>query len=144
MNQQDMIRFAIVGVILYFVLSGNPGGGSPSAPYTGSLSSLHQASRSMEPKDRAAMAEGFAAGADMVDADSKGLLKTTETAQTMLIGLLSFNYNGLAKPSQKYPSVSSEVEKVFRDTLGDEIKQLSSSDRAKLASALRDMSKALR
>lgn len=141
---QTMIRLALAAGIVWFALQGNPGGSPVSGPYSGSLTSLHQAAQGMEPKDRSAMADGFKAGADMVAADTRGLIKTTEVAQTFLLALLSFDYNGVYTPTKKYPSVASEVEKVFTQTLGDEIKPMTSTDRDKLASALREMSNALR
>jgi hypothetical protein len=138
------IRFVIAAGLIYYALSGSGGGSIVPASYTGSLTSLHQAAQGMESKDRSAMADGFRAGADMVAADTRGLIKTTEVAQTFLLALLSFDYNGVAKPSKKYPAVASEVEKVFTQTLGDDIKAMTDSDRAKLADSLREMSKALR
>jgi len=141
---QTMIRLALAAGIVWFALQGNPGGSPVSGPYSGSLTSLHQAAQGMESKDRSAMADGFKAGADMVAADTRGLIKTTEIAQTFLLALLEFNYNGTAKPSKKYPSVASEVERVFKAALGDDIKAMTDSDRAKLADSLREMSKALR
>jgi hypothetical protein len=56
---------------------------------------------------------------------------------------LTFDYNGVGKPAEKYPTVADEVEKVFTDTLGDEIKPMDNSDRSRLASSLREMSKAI-
>ena len=139
------IRFVIAAGLIYYALSGS-GGGSivPTVPYSGSLGSLHAASRSMEPADRSRMADGFAAGAKMVSADSRGLISKTDIAQNFLLALLEFNYNGIGSPGKKYPAVASEVEKVFTQTLGDDIKAMTDSDRSRLADSLREMSKSLR
>ena len=155
MRTNDLIRVAIVLATLGYLFGGDGGGGGggkpepePPAPvvepYTGTLTALHQASRSMEEADRDAMSQGFALGADQLDADKRGLVDKTDVAQTFLLALLVFDYNGIGKPAQKYPSVADEVEKVFTSTLGDEIKPMDAADRSRLASQLREMAKAVR
>lgn len=152
MKFSDLIRIGIVLATLAYVFGGDGGGRRPEPeppapvvePYVGSLTALHQATRSMEEADRANMSAGFELGADQVDADKRGLIDKTDIAQTFLLALIEFNYAGLGKPSQKYPQVADEVEKVFTDTLGDEVKPMNSSDRSRLSSALREMSKAIR
>ena len=150
MKFNDLIRVGIFLAVLGVVF--DIGGGSkpkpddppPAVEYTGSLKALHDASRSMEEQDRINMSMGFSAAADMLEADKRGLVSTTEIAQTYLLGIIEFNYAGLAKPSTKYPSVSKEVETVFADTLGDEVVPMNPSDRSKLAAQLQEMSKAVR
>jgi hypothetical protein len=150
MKRNDLIRAVIVLATLGYLFSGD-GGGRPSPkppppvvePYTGSLTALHQAARQMTPEDRQSMSAGFSLGADQIDADKRGLIDKTDVAQTFLLALLTFDYNGVGKPAQKYPTVADEVEKVFTNTLGDEIKPMNSSDRSRLASSLREMSKAI-
>ena len=150
MKSNDLIRVAVVLATLGYLFSGD-GGGRPEPeppapvvePYTGSLTALHQATRQMAPEDRQSMSAGFALGADQIDADKRGLIDKTDVAQTFLLALLTFDYNGVGKPAEKYPAVADEVEKVFTDTLGDEIKPMNSSDRSRLASSLREMSKAI-
>jgi len=150
MKTNDLIRIAIVLATLGYLFSG---GGEPKPepvpcvvvePYTGPLTALHQASRSMEDADRDAMSQGFALGADQLDADKRGLVDKTDVAQTFLLALLTFDYNGVGKPGQKYPMVADEVEKVFVSTLGDDIKPMDAADRSRLASQLREMAKAVR
>ncbi len=143
MKTSDLLRVAVVLATLGY-LFGSEGGVTPPAPYSGSLTALHQAGKSMESGDRSAMSDGFSAGADMVRADTRGLIKDTTTAQNFLLALLEFNYNGVGKPSAKYPAVSKEVEKVFTATLGDEVKPMTASDRGKLADALEEMGRSLR
>jgi len=150
MKRNDLIRAVIVLATLSYLFSGD-GGGRPSPkpptpvvePYTGSLTALHQATRQMTPEDRQSMSAGFSLGADQIDADKRGLISKTDIAQTFLLALLTFDYNGVGKPAEKYPTVADEVEKVFTDTLGDEIKPMDNSDRSRLASSLREMSKAI-
>lgn len=151
MDFKTLVRLGIFLAVLGYVFNGDdtkpdnkPEPAPVVEPYTGSLVSLHSSSRQMDETDRKNMSEGFAAGADMLDADKKGLVKRTDIAQTYLLGLLEFNYNGIAKPSTKYPGVASEVEKVFTDTLGEDIAPMNASDRSKLSSALREMAKAIR
>ena len=150
MKINDLIRVGIFLAVLGVVF--DVGGGSkpkpddppPAVEYTGSLKSLHTASRSMDEQDRINMSMGFSAASDMLDADKRGLVSTTEIAQTYLLGIIEFNYAGLAKPSTKYPDVSKEVENVFSETLGDEVVPMNVSDRSKLATQLEEMSKAVR
>lgn len=150
MKINDLIRVGIFLAVLGVVF--DVGGGSkpkpddppPAVEYTGDLKSLHTASRSMDEQDRINMSMGFAAASDMLEADKRGLVSTTEIAQTYLLGIIEFNYAGLAKPSTKYPDVSKEVEKVFTETLGDEVVPMNVSDRSKLATQLEEMSKAVR
>ena len=138
------IRFVIAAGIIYYALSGSGGGSIVPTSYTGPMTALHTASRSMESADRQNMADGFAAGAKMVSADSRGLISKTDIAQNFLLALLEFNYNGIGSPGKKYPSVASEVEKVFTQTLGDDIKAMTDSDRSRLADSLREMGRSLR
>ena len=149
MRTNDLIRVAVVLATLGYLFSGDGGRPEPEPPapvvepYTGSLTALHQATRQMAPEDRQSMSAGFALGADQIDADKRGLIDKTDVAQTFLLALLTFDYNGVGKPAEKYPAVADEVEKVFTDTLGDEIKPMNSSDRSRLSSSLREMSKAI-
>jgi len=138
------IRFVLAAGLIYYALSGSDGGSTVPASYTGSMTALHTASRSMDSADRQNMADGFAAGAKMVSADSRGLISKTDIAQNFLLALLEFDYQGIQAPGKKYPAVAAEVEKVFTQTLGDDIKAMTDSDRSRLADSLREMSKALR
>jgi len=150
MDIKALIRVGIFLAVLGVVF--DIGGGSDPKPddpppvveYTGSLKALNEASRTMDEQDRVNMSMGFAAASDMLEADKRGLVATTEIAQTYLLGTLEFNYAGLGKPSTKYPAVADEVEKVFTTTLGDEILPMTDVDRKKLADALDEMSKAVR
>lgn len=150
MKTNDLIRVAIVLATLGYLFGGD-GGGRPDPeppppvvePYTGSLTALHQATRQMTPEDRQSMSAGFALGADQIDADKRGLIDKTDVAQTFLLALLTFDYNGVGKPAEKYPTVADEVEKVFTATLGDEIKPMDATDRSRLSSQLREMAKAV-
>jgi hypothetical protein len=154
MGGGDFLRIAIVvgGLILYFQNQNpepkpdepTPAPVGPAQPYTGSYQSLHQASRSMTPEDRDALSGGFAAGYEMARADSKGLIDATNVAQDFVIGLLQFDYNGIYKPSQKYPSVVGEVSKIMEEVLGDELKKMDAADRDRFAQSLLEISKAVK
>jgi len=150
MNFGTILRVGVFLAVLGFVFGGGedkptpPPDAPPVAKYEGRLKSLNEASRSMDEQDRLNMSTGFAAGADMLDADKRGLVKNTEVGQSYLLALIEFNYGGLAKPSTKYPAVSSELSKIFEETLGDEVVPMTAADRSKLSAELREMSKAVR
>ena len=150
MNLGSLLRVAVFLAVLGYVFGG--GDEKPTPPpdaptvekYEGKRQELHRASRDMDEQDRLNMSMGFAAGADMLDADKRGLVKNTEIGQSYLLSLIEFNYGGLAKPSTKYPAVSSELSKIFEETLGDEVVPMTAADRSKLSAELREMSKAVR
>ena len=150
MNFGTIIRVGVFLAVLSFVFGGGdekpapPPDAPPVEEYTGRLKSLNSASRSMDEQDRINMSMGFDAGADMLDADKRGLVKNTEVGQSYLLALIEFNDGGLAKPSTKYPGVSSELSKIFEETLGTEVVPMSAADRSKLSDELREMAKAVR
>lgn len=150
MNFAALIRLAVFLAVLGYVFNGpNKPDNKPDTPvvvedYNGRLVQLNQQSRSMTPEDRAAMSEGFQAGADMLRSDVKGLLDTSFKLQTYCIALLEFNYNGNGKPQQKYPGVSAEVQKEFVAVIGDDSRGVDATDRNKLADSLAEMAKAVR
>ena len=145
MKQQDLIRFAVGGAILYYVLSGSIGGGSitPSGPYSGPMTAVHSAAQSMEKSDRQNIAQAFLAGGDMVAADKRNLLDNTQEASDYMVGLLTFDYNGLAKPSTKYPGLASAIEAEFQKAVGTDIKGMDSSAKQKFIDFLRETGRAL-
>ena len=150
MNFGSLLRVAVFLAVLGFVFGGGedkptpPPDTPPVEKYEGKRQELHRASRDMDEQDRLNMSMGFAAGADMLDADKRGLVKNTEIGQSYLLALIEFNYGGSAKPSTKYPAVSSELSKIFEETLGDEVVPMTDADRSKLSAELREMSKAVR
>lgn len=151
MKGGDLIRVAIVLATLGYVFGGG-GGGKPDPeppapivePYTGSMTGLHQTSRSMAPEDREVLADAFDAGGDMVNADGRGLIKTTEKAQDFVVGLLEFDYNGIYKPTQKYPTLADGVQTELEKCIGSDIKPMDAADRSRLASCLKEMGRAVR
>ena len=150
MKLNDLIRIGVFLAVLGMVF--DVGGGSkpkpddppPAVEYTGSLKPLHDAARTMDEQDRINMSMGFEAASNMLEADKRGLVSTTEVAQTYLLGVIEFNYAGLGKPSTKYPAVADEVDKAFTAVLGDEVVPMSDADRIKLATQLEEMSRAVR
>ena len=149
-----LIRLVLVGSVFLFIVGGSQPSPTPEPepapvepvvePYVGSYTNLHEVSRKMDPQDRAYFADGFTAGADMVRADSKNLIKTTQESQDIVVGLLQFNYNGIYRPLQKYPEVSSEVESILRETLGEEVVPMTASSKAQFADMLQEIGKATR
>ena len=139
----DFIRFALGAALIWYVLSASPSP-SPSGPYTGPYTSIHQASRSMEENDRINMSEAFLAGGDMVAADKRNLLDNTQEMQDYLIGLLTFDYNGLAKPSNKYPEVAQSLEAELRKTIGTDVKTADAALKQEYINFLKEAGKALR
>lgn len=143
----NTLRAVLAAGIVYVALFGVPSGINipVSRPaYSGPLVALHAASSRMEAKDRAGLAAAFSAAADMVRADSRNLLDSTQEANDYLIGILTFDYGGLTKPSQKYPEVADEIEKQFRLVVGDDIAAMDSSAKTKFGNFLAEVSDALR
>ena len=141
-----LIALALIGAIF--------SGGSDPKPkpepcvvvpdYTGPMTGLHQTSRSMEEQDRIWLSDAFTAGGDMVDADGRGLIADTEKAQSFVVGILSFDYNGVFKPSAKYPALADAIEVELVKCIGDEIKPLSDAERASFANCLKEIGRAAR
>ena len=153
MKFNDLIRVAIVLATLGYLFGGEDGGRKPKPepvpcvvvePYTGPMTGLHQTSRSMEEQDRVWLSDAFTAGGDMVAADSRGLIADTQKAQDMVVALLSFDYQGLLKPSTKYPSLADAIEAELVKCIGDDIAPMSDADRSKFANCLKEIGKATR
>lgn len=146
----QLIRVVIVLGIVGYIITGEaptkPDKPEPAPvvePYKGTYTGLHSASRSMSDEDRAIMSAAFLAAGEMVAADRKGLLNKTTKIQDFVIATLEFNYNGSRSTNESYPAVSSEVEKILVDTVGDEVRSADASDRNKLEQMFREMSKAV-
>ena len=152
MKFNDLIRVAIVLATLGYLFGGDGGGKPKPEPvpcvvvpdYTGPMTGLHQTSRSMEEQDRVWLSDAFTAGGDMVAADSRGLIADTEKAQSMVVGILSFDYNGLQKPSAKYPSLADAIEAELVKCIGDDIAPMSDADRSKFSNCLTEIGRATR
>ena len=138
----------VLGIVGYILTGGEPSGPvnpkpGPVEPYAGTYSGLHSASRSMTETDRAIMSAAFLAAGEMVASDRKGLLDKTTKIQDFVVATLEFNYNGSRSTNETYPAVSSEVEKILGQTIGDEVRSADASDRSKLEQMFREMSKAV-
>ncbi len=153
MKGSDLIRYAVVLATLGYLFGGDSGPRPPKPepvpcvvvePYTGPMTGLHQTSRSMEEQDRIWLSDAFKAGGDMVAADSRGLIADTQKAQDMVIAILSFDYNGVFKPSAKYPSLADAIEAELVKCIGDDIAPMSDADRSKFANCLTEIGKATR
>lgn len=144
------VRLALAGALAAYALGLTPdpggGGGSvpPAEPYSGYMSGVHSASRSMEENDRYVMSQAFKTGGDMLAADKRDLVNGTEKAQEFVFGILSFSYNGVGQPVNKYPEVADAIEAELRKVYGDEVKNLSPSEKQAIIEALREIGKAVR
>lgn len=150
MKINDLIRVGIFLAVLGVVF--DIGGGSKPKPddpppivepYVGSMTGLHETSRSMAPADREWLADAMKAGGEMVDADGRGLIADSVKAQSFVVGLLQFDYNGVFKPSAKYPSLADSIEVELTKCIGDDIRPLTDTDRRSLADCLKEMGKAI-
>ena len=149
-NASFFIRIVLaIGLAAYALglTDGGGGGGgkpAPSGPYTGSMTSLHEVSRSMADQDKVVMSEAFSTGGDMLSADKRNLVDTTEVAQDFVFGILSFSYNGVGQPVEKYPTVADAIETELRAVYGDEVKSLTPSEKDEIVRTLKEISKAVR
>ena len=154
MKGSDLIRYAVVLATLAYLFGGDGGGPRPPKPepvpcvvvepYTGPMTGVHSASRSMEEQDRIWLSDAFKAGGDMVNADGRGLIADTEKAQSFVVGILSFDYAGVFKPSAKYPALADSIEAELVKCIGDDIAPMSNADRTKFANCLTEIGKATR
>ena len=153
MKGSDLIRYAVVLATLAYLFGGDGGPHPPKPepvpcvvvePYVGSMTGVHQASRSMEEQDRIWLSDAFKAGGDMVNADGRGLIADTEKAQSFVVGILSFDYSGVFKPSAKYPALADSIEAELVKCIGSDIAPMSDADRTKFANCLTELAKAIR
>jgi hypothetical protein len=153
MKGSDLIRYAVVLATLAYLFGGDDGPRPPKPepvpcvvvePYVGSMTAVHQASRSMEDQDRIWLSDALKAGGDMVNADGRGLIADTEKAQSFVVGILSFDYAGVFKPSAKYPALADSIEAELVKCIGDDIAPMSDADRTKFANCLTELGKAIR
>ena len=153
MKGSDLIRYAVVLATLAYLFGGDGGPRPPKPepvpcvvvePYVGSMTGVHQASRSMEEQDRIWLSDAFKAGGDMVNADGRGLIADTEKAQSFVVGILSFDYAGVFKPSAKYPALADSIEAELVKCIGSDIAPMSDADRTKFANCLTEIGKATR
>jgi len=96
----------------------------------------------MESKDRASLSEALSAAGDMLRADSRGLVDTTEAAQRYVSAVLEFSYNGLGQPKQRYPAVADAISAEMLRVVGDVSGPFDAAGRARLAEALAEAGRA--
>lgn len=139
------IRLALAAAALWLVLGGGGGSVVPSvAPYSGSMTNLHQASREMPAADRAALSGALDAAGKMLASDSKGLVATTAAMQKFVTAVLEFDYVGVGKPSAKYPSAASALQSEMQRALGSDVGPVDSAVRSRMVSALTEAALAVR
>ena len=139
MTPFDLARYAAAALLVWYAL-----GDTPAGTYTGSMAGLHDASRSMAADDRQSLAEAMTAGGDMLAADTRGLVNTTEKAQEFVAGILEFSYNGIGKPKTKYPAVADAISAEMQKAVGDKVGPFDAAGRARLVDSLLEAGRALR
>ena len=80
----------------------------------------------------------------MVDADGRGLIADTEKAQSFVVGILSFDFNGVFTPSKRYPALADAIEVELVKCIGDDIAPMTTQTVASLRTALKEIGKAIR
>jgi len=147
-NNGFVVRLAIVAGIGWYLVNGAnvpDAGPTPSnEAYSGSMMSVHVASREMSDPDRAAMSYAFDTGADMLRADVTGLVKDTDVAQEYALAFLTFSYNGIGKPITKYPTTADAIEAELSKVYGPDIVPVDAAKRAEIAAAFDEIGKAVR
>ena len=150
-NNGFMFRLIIVAGLFFYIANADNGGGggdnptpNPNAPYTGTMAAVHTASREMPDNARAAMAYAFDTGADMLRADSTGLVNNTDVAQEYALAFLTFSYNGIGKPAERYPATADAIEAELSRVYGTEIVPVDAAKRSQIADAFDEIGRAVR
>ena len=143
----NLVRMAGAAILVYLALSGKVPGlpaGPASGPYTGPLTALHAAAGSMDAHDRLVLGEALEAAGEMLEADKLGLVATTEELQRFTRAALEFEYQGLGKPTKKYPEVAKAIQAELSKAIGSDVAPVTSSMRRDVAAALVEAGKAIR
>lgn len=143
MNSQ-VVRMAVAAGIVWYALGmpGLPPSVSPSAPYAGSLTAVHSATRDMVAADRQGLAEALAAAGRMLADDRAGLIKTTEDLQKFVRGTLAYGYSSFSV--KKYPASAAAIQAELERVVGDKIEAVTPEKRAAVASMLEEAGRATR
>ena len=146
MNGSTIRLIAAAAIVWYALSGGMPSVGpvAPSGPYTGSMTALHDAAKTMDPKDRAVLAEAIGAAGDMLAADQLGLVSTTEELQRYVKAVTEFDYLGVGKPTTKYPAVAKAFQAELTKVIGSDVAPVTPAVRSAVAAALAESSKATR
>jgi hypothetical protein len=142
----DLVRYGLAAAVLWYVFAGPAAGPvvPASGPYTGTMSALHTAAASMDGKDRKSLADAVSTAGEILKADTRGLLDTTEEAQRYVAAVLEFSYNGLGQPKQRYPAVADAISAEAKKIVGETSGTFDAAGRAKLSDALAEMGRALK
>jgi hypothetical protein len=143
----NLVRMAGAAILVYLAMSGKMPGGvvvPSSGPYTGPLTALHSAAGSMEPHDRLVLGEALEAAGEMLDADKLGIVATTEELQRYIKACTEFEYQGLGKPTKKYPEVAKAIQAELSKAIGSDVAPVTSSMRRDVSAALVEAGKAIR
>ena len=141
------VRYIAAAAVLYFALTGGKlpsigPAGTPSGPYTGPLTALHDAAGQMDPKDRSGLSEALDAASKMIAEDKAGLLTTTEALQKAARGSIAFGYSTFSV--KKYGNVASLIQAELEKAIGTEVVAVTPEVRGKVAASLADASRAVR
>ena len=90
----------------------------------------------MEAHDRLVLGEALGAAGEMLEADKLGLVATTEELQRFTRAALEFEYQGLGKPTKKYPEVAKAIQAELSKAIGSDVAPVTSSMRREVAAAL--------
>jgi hypothetical protein len=134
-------------ILVYLAISGKMPGGvvvPSSGPYAGPLTALHSAAGSMDAHDRLVLGEALEAAGEMLDADKLGLVATTEELQRYIKAATEFEYQGLGKPTKKYPEVAKAIQAELLKAIGSDVAPVTSSMRRDVSAALVEAGKAIR
>jgi len=140
------LRPALAAAIVWYAL-GMPGlpvtpGGGGAAPYAGTLSALHTASRSMESKDKEGLSEALSAVAAMIRDDRLDAIKTTSDIQRMIETGLDFGYSTFQV--KKYPAVGQAVQDEISKAVGTQEGTADAAIKAKVAGVIEEAARAVR
>lgn len=140
----NTIRLLLVAGAVWFALYGDKGSPARQVQYAGRLSSLHSEARSMQPEDRAVLAEALDAASSMLAADKKNLVGTTQELQRYIQAVTEFDYLGVGKPTEKYPRVAELIQAELVAAYGRDEAQVTPETKAKVVEAMAEAGRALR
>jgi len=139
----DFIRLALgAAIVWYALLQGNAPSITPSAPYTGPMTTIHSETRSMDKQDQQGLSEALSAASKMLADDKAGLIKTTEELQAFTRGTLAYGYTSFALA--KYPRVAAAVQAELEKATGDTVQAVTPEIRSRVAEALAEAGRAAR
>jgi hypothetical protein len=138
----NAIRLILAAGIVWYALGGSLPSVGPVATYTGPLTALHTAARSMDPKDREGLSEALQALGKMVSDDRMGAIKTTADVQTFIETGLNFGYSTFQ--TKQYPTVAQYLQDEISKVVGGIEGPADAAVKSRVSAALDDASRAVR